>query len=244
MLWTSIIAIFLGLFLSVQAAPSHARSSHYVKNGTAVAIGQTWNILIPVPNPKGSLVIVVGGDGILDVSKDASFTRNADNVLIRNRDAFASEGLNVLLIDKGTNLAEAVGFMAEKGRPVTVVATSAGTPRAAEGIAMGARPDRLILASGFLTPISGPGKSVSSILNSTSLLPPTLVIYHRNDACRFTSPLGVAPFLKWAGRRVEASWLDGGTAGKNPCKYDSHHGFAGLDREFVSRIARFASARE
>jgi hypothetical protein len=47
--------------------------------------------------------------------------------------------------------------MAAIKRPVTVIGTSRGTIRAAEGIARGARPDALVLTSGFLSAESGGG---------------------------------------------------------------------------------------
>ena len=57
-------------------------------------------------------------------------------------------------------------YMAALKRPVTIVATSSGTPRAAEGLLPDARPDRLILTSGFLSGKSGPGSNVANILRS------------------------------------------------------------------------------
>ena len=58
----------------------------------------------------------------------------------------------MLVVDAGTPLAAAVQYMAAIKRPVTVIATSRGTLRAAQGIASGARPDALVLTSAFLSP--------------------------------------------------------------------------------------------
>jgi hypothetical protein len=154
--------------------------------------------------------------------------------------SFVAKGLNVLLVDKDTNLAKAVTFMASLKRPVTVVATSAGTPRAAEGLVAGARPERLVLTSGFLSEKSGPSPGVAAVLGDPRLLPTTLVIHHRRDACRFTKPAGVAPFRTWAGPRVRVVWLSGGTEAGNPCRFAAHHGFAGQDAELVSQVTSFA----
>ncbi|OCJ13016.1 hypothetical protein A6U87_06880 [Rhizobium sp. AC44/96] len=204
-------------------------------------IGGVRNILIRVDRPKGSLVVLTGGDGVLAVDSRGKFTGNASSVLIRNRDAFAASGFDVLLVEKGTSLADAVRHMEALKRPVTIVATSAGTPRAAEGLRAGARPDRLILTSGFLSRKSGPGSSVANILGSPAALPSTLVIHHRQDGCRFTSPAGVAPFIAWSKGRAKVEWLSGGTENDKPCRFDAHHGFAGQDAELVARIVGFAS---
>jgi hypothetical protein len=122
---------------------------------------------------------------------------------------------------------------------VTVIATSRGTLRAAEGISRGARPDALVLTSGFLSPDSGSGSNVMSILGSPAALPRTLVIHHRQDGCRATLPAGVDPFIKWSAGRARVSWLTGGAEGGDPCEAHGHHGFAGLDGRVVALAAGF-----
>jgi hypothetical protein len=130
--------------------------------------------------------------------------------------------------------------MAKIKRPVTVIGTSRGTLRAALGIAAGARPDALVLTSGFLTPASGkPSENVATILGTPDRLPKTLVIHHRNDGCKFTQPAGVAPFIKWAAGKARIVWLDGGGTQGDPCQARSHHGFEGLDDQVVNLAAQF-----
>ena len=92
------------------------------------------------------------------------------NQLVRTRQAYAARGLAVLVADVNTDLKSAVDYMAGIKRPVTVIATSRGTIRAAEGIARGARPDALVLTSGLLSSESGSGSSrlsVEAIWSST-----------------------------------------------------------------------------
>lgn len=214
-----------------------AQDTVAVSHGRTVSIGGVRNIVMQTPNAKGSIILLTGGDGHLDVSDDAHFSQGKDNVLIRNRDAFAARGYNVLLVDLGTDLAAAVDAMAQLKRPVIVIGTSKGTQRAAEGIAHGARPDRLVLSSGFLSPASGEAESVQSILGRPEHLPPTLVVHQREDHCRWTQPQGVEPFKAWGGDHVQVAWLSGGVDDlDNPCRFSAHHGFAGQDGEFVARI--------
>jgi hypothetical protein len=122
---------------------------------------------------------------------------------------------------------------------VTVIATSRGTQRAARGIAAGARPDALVLTSGFLAPESGSGVTVMSTLGSPAALPPTLVIHHRKDGCKFTNPAGVEPFIKWAGGKARVSWVDGPAGSGDPCEAGGAHGFNGQDATVVSLAAAF-----
>jgi hypothetical protein len=238
--WHSVLmaTVIAAPFMAISSA--NAQTTVSVNNGETVNIAGVKNILIRAVHPKGSILLLTGGDGRLNVMDGARFTDGADNVLIRNRDGFVAGGYDVLLVDLGTNLAAAVDYMAKLKRPVTVISTSKGTQRAAEGLAQGAKPDKLVLSSGFLSEASGQGDSVVSILKSPERLPPTLVIHHHDDHCRWTNPAGVAPFQSWAGGRVEVIWLSGGKDDDaNPCRFSAHHGFAGLDEVFVSRVLGF-----
>ncbi|MGJ4857372.1 alpha/beta hydrolase [Labrys sp. La1] len=236
--WVAVALCALGLL--PPSGLAFAQTSPIASGGETVAVAGIENILIRHANAKGSLILLTGGDGRLDVGPNGQFRSGADNVLIRNRDAFAAKGYNVLLVDKGTNLATAVETMAGLKRPVTVVATSAGTPRAAEGLVKGAKPDRLVLTSAFLSKESGPSESVMAILGSSKLLPSTLVVHHRQDGCRFTKPAGVSSFQAWAGERATVKWLEGGLQTGNPCRSRAHHGFNGQDAELVSLVTEFA----
>ena len=137
------------------------------------------------------------------------------------------------------DLARGVQFMAQLKAPVTIIATSRGTIRTAAGIARGAKPNALVLTSGFLSAQSGSVPNVISILGTPSVLPPTLVIHHNDDGCKFTQPAGVAPFIAWSAGRAHAVWLSGGNSVGDPCEARAYHGFNGLDEEVVTLAARF-----
>lgn len=222
-------------------SPGRAETPITVKGGETVTIAGVRSILIRASHPKGSVILLTGGDGRLEVGSGARFGKAGDNVLIRNRDAFAAQGYNVLLAELGTNLSAAVDHMAAIKRPVIVIATSMGTMRAAQGLVEGAMPDRLVLTSGLLSKASGPNdNTVQSTLGTPNRLPRTLALHHREDRCRLTLPAGVAPFQAWAGGRVQVEWMSGGQVDEaNPCRFSAHHGFAGQDEEFVARIVKF-----
>src|SRR4029078_8189914 len=88
------------------------------------------------------------------------------NQLVRTRHAYASRGLAVMITDASTDLASRWKSWAAINRRVTGIGTSRGTIRAAQGIARGARPDALVLTSGFLSNESGGGENVAAILVS------------------------------------------------------------------------------
>jgi hypothetical protein len=210
-----------------------------VRADETVDVGGSKAVLLKPKAPRASIILMPGGSGAINAGANGEIKSLSGNQLVRTRSAYAGRGLAVLVVDAATNLAGAVQYMAAIKRPVTVVATSRGTIRAAQGIAAGARPDALVLTSGFLTAESGSRQNVQSILGSPVLLPRTLVIHHRQDGCRSTLPAGVDPFIRWAGGRARVVWLTGGTETGDPCEAFAHHGFNGIDGQVVGIAAAF-----
>jgi len=202
-----------------------------------VSIGGSRAVLIKPKAPRASVILLPGGNGAIAAGDHGDIHALNFNQLVRTRQAYAARGLAVLVVDAGTPLAAAVQYMAAIKRPVTVIATSRGTIRAAEGIAGGARPDALVLTSGLLSPESGSGQNVMSILGSPASLPRTLVIEHSQDSCRLTLPAGVAPFVKWSAGRARVRWVSGGVSEGDPCEARAYHGFNGLDGQIVGIAA-------
>src|SRR5688572_22210941 len=103
-----------------------------------VMIGGQAAVLLRPPAARASVILMPGGDGNIDPGPDGSIGgRRGMNTVVRNRHAFLARGLAVLVIDAEADLAAAVRYMAAIKRPVTVVAFSRGTVRAAAGIARG-----------------------------------------------------------------------------------------------------------
>jgi hypothetical protein len=223
--WIATVLVLIG--------SGHARADE------TVSVGGSQAVLLRPAAPKASVILMPGGDGNIAASPGGQIGGLKNNQLVRTRNAYKAHGLAVLVVDANVNLAAAVDYMRKIKSPVTVIGTSRGTLRAAQGIARGARPDALVLTSGFLTDASGSSQNVANILGSPGRLPRTLVIHHRQDGCRFTQPAGVAPFIKWAAGKARVVWLDGGGAQGNPCQAKSHHGFLGLDGKVVSLAAGF-----
>jgi len=204
-----------------------------------IQIGQSVAVLLRPSSPAASIILMPGGDGSINPGPNGEVNSLNKNQLVRTRNAYLARDIAVLVVDAGVDLAHAVQFMERIKEPVTVMATSRGTIRAAVGISLGAKPNALVLTSGFLSKESGSVPNVASILGSADKLPPTLVIHHRNDACRLTQPAGVDPFILWSAGRARAVWLSGGVSLGNPCQALAFHGFNGLDDQVVTLAAGF-----
>src|SRR5712664_3923633 len=204
-----------------------------------VSIGGSPAVLIKPKAPRASVILLPGGDGAINAGDNGEINGLKLNQLVRTRHAYAARALAVRVVDAGTDLNSAVQYMAAIKRPVTVIGTSSGTIRAAVGTTRGARPDALVLTSGFPSAESGSGQNVMSILGSPSSLPRTLVIHHSQDSCRATLPAGVEPSVKWSAGRARAVWVSGGRSEGDPCEAFAHHGFNGQDGQVVGIAAGF-----
>ena len=186
----------------------------------------------PAGKPRVGLVLLSGGDGYVGIGQDGSVARQG-NWIVRTRGAYAGRGIASLLLDGGADVGQAITYMRGIAPKVVVVAMSRGSLKVSS--ALGARPDGIVLTSSMLS-------QVQSSIGSPDLLPPTLVIHHRQDTCRVTLASEVEPFQAWAGRRARTVWIDGGTSSGDPCQAQAYHGFIGREGAVVSSISGFAGS--
>jgi hypothetical protein len=199
----------------------------------AVSVGGALALLNKPGSARAAVILIPGGDGVLNVQQDGTFTNLGGNQLVRTRKAYLAQGIATLTIDRGVDVAAAVNYMRGISRSVVVVATSRGSLRVAAALA--ARPNGIVLTAAFLD-------NVRSSVGSPAALPPTLIVHHRQDGCRHTPPGAVEPFKAWGGARVRVAWMDGGVNVGDPCQARAYHGFNGLDGKVVATVAQFAAS--
>jgi hypothetical protein len=193
------------------------------------ALGTSASLERPAGKPRGSIILMPGGNGNLGIESDGEITQSRSSSLIRNRKAFARAGYATLSLDANGSLFSAITAMRGIAEPIIVV----GTSRAATRMQSAVSADAIVLTSAMLDHFQwGVG--------SPEALPPTLVVHHRNDSCRVTLPGLVEPFQQWGAGRVRVVWLAGGRDDGDPCKAGGYHGFKGIDGQMVSAIIRFA----
>jgi hypothetical protein len=190
-------------------------------------------LMMPAGKPRGSIILMAGGDGSLGLTSDGQITRLQGNQLIRTRGSYVAAGYATLALDSWGSPAAAVTYMKGIARPVVVV----GTSRAATRIhgALPAQPDGIVVTAGMLP-------QFQSNAGSPQGLPPTLIVHHRKDGCGVTSPTYVDPFIQWSQGRARVVWLDGGRDEGDPCQAAGYHGFAGIDGQVVARVTGFVAS--
>jgi len=229
--------------------------------------GVMQRILLAGPaHPKAAVILFAGGHGGLQISSNGSLQWGEDNFPVRTREMFAAHGLLTAVIDAPSDrqsppylgafrqtpkhvadVKAVIAWLKQQSKvPVWLVGTSAGTqsaafiatqlPPAAGG------PDGLVLTSTVLRVAKG--RPVPN-MNLKKIGIPVLVVHHRQDGCENT-PYAEIPSLMAglsASPRKELLTFDGGQSRQNPCSALTYHGFFGIERDVVTKIAQWITAR-
>ncbi len=251
----TLIVVCLLLALAPAAAP--AQSTQVVDLPTRP--GATQRILVIKPEkPKAAVVLFAGGDGSIGIQPDGRISRGG-NFLVRSRDLFAGLELLTIVIDAPSDhstvpretadhVADIKAVIAWSRQqapvPVWLVGTSRGTqsaayvatqlPTAAGG------PDGIVLTATMLNDRRGTAVPDMAL---DRLRIPVLVAHHRHDACRYCLFSDMPRLMDrlTTPPRKELLVFEGGNDVGDPCQARAYHGFNGIEREVVGRIAAWIS---
>lgn len=223
-------------------------------------------LLIPAANPDATVILLAGGHGGLGIFPNGSFRWGEGNFLIRSRQLFADQGLNVVIVDAPSNRQSApylagfrqtpehtadigavIAWIRAQGKgPVWLIGTSRGTQSAAflatrlvgrEG------PDGLVLTATILK--DNKGRPVPAMpLEQLTL--PVLLVHHEQDGCSHCAYADLPELqakLRHLPRTALLSFQDGANRG-DPCEAYAYHGFNGLEKEVVTQIAAWIRAAQ
>ncbi|WP_434514686.1 alpha/beta hydrolase [Dechloromonas sp. ARDL1] len=223
-------------------------------------------LVIPAASPRATVILLAGGHGGLGIFANGSFRWGEGNFLIRSRQMFAEQGLNVVIVDAPSDRQNApylAGFRqtAEHAAdikaviawarvqypgPVWLVGTSRGTQSAAF---IGTQlqgpdgPDGLVLTATILS--DNKGRAVPAMALD-KLRIPVLLVHHEQDGCSHCAYADI-PGLQEKLRHLPRTGLlsfQGGANRGDPCEAYAHHGFNGLEKEVVAQIATWILSTE
>ena len=227
--------------------------------------GQRLRALVLRPRePTGSIVLLAGGHGNLDLQADGRIGWGSQNQLVRTRRDYFDRGFVTIVPDIANDLSETsaspddhrlsaahaqdlaalTAFAAQIAKPVFLV----GTSRAALSVAnlatrpeLRPQPDAIVITSGMLVDVGNAQPSVQrSVRHLERMRGPMLALVHTDDGCPSTPAASVEMFRALASgvRRFDIKSLSGGRpSDMDPCGPASPHGFYGLDREVVDTVA-------
>jgi hypothetical protein len=224
-------------------------------------------LLTEPANPVGSVVLLAGGHGVLAISPEGKIGWGAGNQVIRTRAAYVRAGFATVVPDAapdmgtpaapksgyrysaphGADIAAVVAHMRAIKGPVALVGTSRGAVSA--GIALlqasgPGRPDMVVLTAPMLMTFGDQPSFQKSLGNNPVRAQlPFLVVGHKKDGCKYTSPASIEQFQKWHGGKIDVVMLDGPEGKGDPCEAQSAHGFAGIDGEVVAAVTGWIKGR-
>jgi len=215
--------------------------------------------------PIGSVVLMAGGDGVLDIDSQGRIGSGlSGNHLVRTRSLYVRAGYAVFVPDvaadlKGTNnyrfgrayaqdVAAVVEAAREVARPVAIIGNSRGALAVASVFTRQSAvlPDAAVISSGVLMG-EGKGGSASTVGDLRQVRVPVLLLRHRLDACRVSAPADADRFkeLLMASPRVDVVTLEGGAPRSktaDPCGASHYHGFWGIDEQAVATTVQWLAA--
>lgn len=220
-------------------------------------------ILIKPEKPIGSVVLLAGGHGVLNIDPSGNIGWGKGNHVIRTRADYAKAGYAVAVPDAAPDLqgsgegvpryrwgsehardlGAVVKYMRGVAKPVYLI----GTSRAALSVTnAGARlsgeeaPDALVVSSGMLVHITEKQPSAErNVGNLGRIKQPFFILYHEKDGCSYTpaSSATRAKALLTGSRKADIKIITGpGQGDGDPCEAKSPHGFFEQDAVAVKAV--------
>jgi hypothetical protein len=160
-----------------------------------------------------------------------------NDFLVRNQSRIGGKGVSVVVTTSSSEAASISREASAKGSKVVLVAMSRGAVDAANALAAGAKLNGLVIVSGVL-------REARQTLGSPGLLPRTLLVHNKHDACNLTLPEFASEFASWSGGRATVRWVNvSGPAVPRECGPLGAHGFHRQDGGAVAAINGFIASR-
>jgi hypothetical protein len=240
-----------------QTAPAAA-----IVSDVPVAEGTERVLFLGGQQARAILLLLPGGDGIIDLDSGGGVHQLGRNFLVRTIGQWVAQGFAVVLPDapNETSLtgqrhlpayADAISRAIDFGRsyaalPVWLIGTSLGTTAAVNGAAhLGAKVSGAVLTSPATRRTDSSGETIFDA-EPGAVAVPALVVGNEYDTCPETPP-GNAPMVLSAltrSPRKELVMVRSGEIAKrsDPCQGMSPHGYLGIEGTVVQRISEWIRA--
>ena len=223
--------------------------------------GVTQRLLVITPEqPKAAVILFAGGDGGLTLEADGRIPNLSGNFLVRSRQLFVEQGFTTAIIDAPSDrqtppylsgsrqtaehvadVRATIAWLRQQAQiPVWLIGTSRGTQSVGYvatqlSVAEGG-PDGIVLTSSI---VHDPRSRALPGMALDRIRIPVLVTHHRDDSCRVTRFEDVPQLMAQLTTppRRELLVFEGGSNTGNPCGAQAYHGYNGIERDVVSRIA-------
>ena len=231
---------------------------------TRPGVNQRFVYVAPA-KPKGSVILLAGGHGGLQIFPGGSFGWGANNFLVRTRQHFAEAGYAVAVVDApsdrrfapylngfrqtpehAADVKAVISWLKQQApAPVWLVGTSRGTQSAGYIATVlspeQGGPDGIVLTSTVLT---DPASRAVPKMPLELLGIPVLVVHHEQDGCSLCVAANLPALMTKLVNtpKTELITFRGGQSAGPPCDAMAHHGFNGMESEVVGKITAWMLA--
>ncbi|MEX2222376.1 MAG: alpha/beta hydrolase [Candidatus Rokuibacteriota bacterium] len=253
----------LAVLLLVAALPARAAGEEIRMVPARPAVTEALLLLRPAGKAVAGVILFAGGDGHLALSP-AGIGRLQGNFLLRTRMRWVREGFLVGILDApsdrkhglrnfrttsehASDVKQAIAALREIAKvPVWLVGTSMGTLSAANAAARLTEggPDGIVLTSS-VTETSKMSYEAVRHARLDDIRVPTLVVHHKDDACRaspYSGAEAIVKALKHAPVKELLAFEGGSPPISGPCEAKAPHGYLGIEAQVISAIGAWIRA--
>ena len=248
------LALILSIISICLADPAAAETS---VTDLSLSEGGSLRLLhAGVPDPRAVLIMLPGGNGMVEIDKNGGIRRMGESFLLRTLPLWQAQGFAVVVMTppNGMSLlghrhsaayAATIGEVVDWLRglaevPVWLIGTSQG---AIAAIGAGARLGGKIAGIVVASSITGRSSSGETLFDADPGLVavPTLLVANSADTCPASPPADAARIAEAlvSATRKEVLYLESGAAKGQPCDAESPHSFFGIEATTVERIAQW-----
>jgi pimeloyl-ACP methyl ester carboxylesterase len=244
--------------LLMAAAPS-ATAETSVTDLPLEDVGSQRVLYATPENPRAVLIMLPGGNGMVEIGNDGSIRRMGDSFLLRTLALWQAQGFAVAVLSPpngisllghrhtpayAATIGQAVDFVSRRANvPVWLIGASQGSIAAVGGAA---RLGDKIAGIVVLSSVTGRSGSGETLFDGEPALiaVPALIVANTGDSCP-ASPPGDAPKIATAfthAPRKEVVYMESVTIEGQPCEAVSPHSYFGIEAATVERIAGWIGA--
>ena len=224
--------------------------------------GRMQRLLYAAPeNPRAILLMLPGGNGMVEFGPDGGFRRMGDALLLRTMPSWQAQGFAVAVLTPPNGMSllgyrHTEGYAAAIGRavdhlkeyadlPIWLVGSSQGAIAAVGAAArLGAKVAGIVVLSS-VTGRSGAGETLFDS-EPERVAVPVLIVANKGDICPASPPDDAAKIAEALSRapRKEILYLESTAIKGQPCGGESPHGYFGIEQEAVDRVAQWIATAQ
>ncbi|MGE0258993.1 MAG: alpha/beta hydrolase [Alphaproteobacteria bacterium] len=207
-------------------------------------------------NPRAVLIMLPGGNGMVEFGPDGGFRRGGEGFLQRTLPLWREHGFAVAVLTPPNGMSllgyrHTPGYAAAVGKavdhlkggadlPIWLVGTSQG---AIAAVGAAARLGAKIAGIVVMSSVTGRSSAGETLFDGEPdrVAVPVLIVANQGDTCPASPPgdaAKIAAALTQAPRK-EILYLDSTASKGEPCGAGSPHGYSGIEPEAVARVARW-----